>query len=369
MSYLLFTHRVLGASNHRLRRPTTIQSFTVFPLLCVSALFCVSRAFVTQSNTSRGIQNNLPAARSAARSFSSLQAAAAASAGSSKMDSPRVDGHQLSIATYNIWFGQTGHEEERMEGIVENLAPHAPHLIGLQEVTPHLARLLCPRLESLNYHVILQPFGSYVCGIALKVDHIISSGFYPFPNSRMDRGIVWALVHQNGREILFTTTHLESFLSKEENGGTEREIQLVEMMEFCNRCMRERSTVDLAVITGDLNWDDERPRSIGDNQKLMSLMDSSVWIDAYREVEPTARGYTYDPVENPMLGGGSVRRRLDRILVRKRLGKVQVDMVEMVGKDAIPDLSYMTPPSRFRKPQQRLVAPSDHFGLVTKLDF
>jgi endonuclease/exonuclease/phosphatase family metal-dependent hydrolase len=185
----------------------------------------------------------------------------------------------------------------------------------------------------------------------------------------MGRGIVWALAEQEGREVLFTTTHLESFLGEDNNGGPEREVQLEEMVEFCNRCMRERSTLDLAIITGDLNWDDERPRSQGHNRPLMSLLDSTKWIDTYREAEPTGRGYTYDPVENPMLGGGNIRRRFDRILVQRPVGKAEVDTVELVGTEAIPDISYMTPRTRFRKPQRKLVAPSDHFGLVTKLKF
>lgn len=277
---------------------------------------------------------------------------------------------ELSIATYNIWFGTTGHEDERMEAIVETLAPHAPHLIGLQEVTPRLAQMLCPLLESLNYHTILQPFGSYGCGVACKVDKVVQSGYHPFSNSKMDRGIVWALVEKDGREILFTTTHLESYLDSSSTGGPEREAQLVEMTEFCERCLRERSSTDMAIITGDLNWDDERARSEGHNRKLMSLISSSKWIDTYRQVEPTAQGYTYDPKENPMLGGGSLRRRFDRILVQKRGDdKAHVTSVEIVGKEALPGISYVIPPTRFRGPQKRPVAPSDHFGLVTKLEF
>jgi endonuclease/exonuclease/phosphatase family metal-dependent hydrolase len=336
-----------------MRLPTTTIRSRLSRLLCVGA-FCLttSRAFPSQPKTSH-INRTMH-----------LQAR---SGGLNTYDTSCTT--RLCIATYNIWFGTTGYEEERMEAIIENLAPHTPHLIGIQEVTPHLAQLLCPKLESLNYHTILQPFGSYVCGIALKVDTIISSGFHPFGNSKMGRGIVWALAEQDGREVLFTTTHLESFLGEENNGCSEREVQLEEMVEFCNRCMRERSTLDLAVISGDLNWDDERPRSQGHNRPLMSLLDSTKWTDTYRELEPTGRGYTYDPVENPMLGGDNIRRRFDRILVQKRVGKAEVDTVEMVGTEAIPGISYMTPRTRFRKPQRRLVAPSDHFGLVAKLTF
>lgn len=277
---------------------------------------------------------------------------------------------ELSIATYNIWFGTTGHEDRRMEAIVETLSPYAPDLIGFQEVTLNLAQLLCPLLESLNYHTILQPFGSYGCAIACKVDKVIQSGFYPFANSCMDRGIVWALVEKDGHEILFTTTHLESYIAASSTGGPEREVQLLEMTQFCERCLQERSTVVMAIVTGDLNWDDERARSAGHNRELISLVDGTKWVDTYRQVEPNGSGFTYDQKENPMLGGGKIRRRFDRILVHPRdEDRVRSISSTIVGHEALPGLCYVVPPTRFQGPKTRLVAPSDHFGLVTKLSF
>jgi tyrosyl-DNA phosphodiesterase 2 len=276
----------------------------------------------------------------------------------------------LALATYNIWFGKTGFENQRMEAIIDALRPHAPNLIGFQEVTASLASIIFPLLESLGYHTIVQPFSSYGCAIACKVDQIIDSGYHPFSNSKMDRGIVWALIRQNNRELLFTTTHLESYLDASDNGGPEREVQLLEIAEFCERCIRERSTVDLAIVTGDLNWDDERPRSVGDNRKLISLLDETKWFDAYRHVNSKETGYTYDPKVNPMLGGGSVRRRFDRILIHSHdLQKVNVSRIDIVGKDALPGLKYVVPPTRFHGPKTRLVAPSDHFGLVSSITF
>lgn len=277
---------------------------------------------------------------------------------------------EISVATYNIWFGTTGHEARRMEAILDALSPHEPTLIGFQEVTPKLAQMLCPLLESLNYHTILQPFMSYGCAVACKVDSVLQSGFHPFSNSEMDRGIVWALVQVDGREILFTTAHLESYFDSSCTGGPEREVQLLEMIEFCERCLRERPTAELAVITGDLNWDDERARSDGHNRKLLSLVDGTKWFDAYRQVEPQSPGFTYDPEENPMLGGGNIRRRFDRILVHTRdRDKVGVSSVDIVGKEALPGLTYTIPPTRYHGPKTRLVAPSDHFGLVSALEF
>ncbi len=277
---------------------------------------------------------------------------------------------EISVATYNIWFGTTGHEDRRMEAILDALSPHEPNLIGFQEVTTSLAQTLCPLLESLNYHTILQPFMSYGCAVACKVDKVVQSGFHPFSNSEMDRGIVWALVHMNGREILFTTAHLESYFDASCTGGPEREVQLLEMTEFCERCLRERPTVAFAIITGDLNWDDERARGDGHNRKLLSLVDSTKWFDAYRQVEPQSPGFTYDPKENPMLGGGNIRRRFDRILVHPRDGdNVGVTSVNIVGKEALPGLTYTIPPTRYDGPKTRLVAPSDHFGLVSALEF
>jgi tyrosyl-DNA phosphodiesterase 2 len=76
-------------------------------------------------------------------------------------------------------------------------------------------------------------------------------------------------------------------------------------------------------------------------------------------------GYTYDGRSNPMLGPyNSLQARLDRVLARVR--DWQVKTIEMVGKDAIPGVTYTR--NYKRGPKELPVLPSDHFGLYVTLD-
>lgn len=63
-----------------------------------------------------------------------------------------------------------------------------------------------------------------------------------------------------------------------------------------------RSSIDLVVSAGTVNWDNEQPRSEGDNHELMLLMDSKVWMIAHQEVTLAARDYRCNPFENILLG-------------------------------------------------------------------
>jgi endonuclease/exonuclease/phosphatase family metal-dependent hydrolase len=282
----------------------------------------------------------------------------------SQKSSPAHQNSSLTVATYNIWFGTTGHEDRRMQALVQQL--QQPHVIGLQEVTYPLQSLLQPILAK-DYTWLQQPFSRYGCGLAVRRDvTILSHGFEPYSNSIMDRGMLWARMELPGKEVLFVTTHLESWAGTTYTGAQEREVQLHQVTQFCEQQLRLHSSIQVAVVTGDLNWDDER--KAGQNRKLSSLI-SSQWMDAYRQIQPTAPGFTYDPQTNPMLGGGKrVQRRFDRILVLSGNNKVTVQSVELVGKDAIPGITYQTRPTHYRPSQTRPVAPSDHFGLVATLE-
>jgi endonuclease/exonuclease/phosphatase family metal-dependent hydrolase len=135
--------------------------------------------------------------------------------------------------------------------------------------------------------------------------------------------------------------------------------------------LEERPDLQLAVIMGDLNWDDERPRtSKGTDVPLMSLFDER-WNDAWRETHPgTDTGYTYDSKLNPMLRG-ALRRRFDRCLVRpKSAEKVFLEETSLVGQRALSGLiwkkQYEYPPGNVVV-SDREVCASDHFGLVVKV--
>ncbi|KAF8723283.1 hypothetical protein HU200_021801 [Digitaria exilis] len=82
--------------------------------------------------------------------------------------------------------------------------------------------------------------------------------------------------------------------------------------------------------SGDMNWDDK-----GDGP--FPLQDG--WIDAWVELKPGDDGWTYDTKANGMLSGNcKLQKRMDRFLCK--LEDFKIDNIEMIGKEAIPGISY-----------------------------
>lgn len=278
----------------------------------------------------------------------------------------------VSLVSYNIWFDPV-HQTQRMQALQEailNTSGPLPRFIGLQEVTASLAATLFPLLESNAYQIISQPSAAYGCALALlQVDEVVDSGFRPFHDSIMGRGILWAHARVEGQSILFTTAHLESYV-KNYNGATytgapQRESQLREMKKFCEGFLGK---VDLAIITGDLNWDDERKtKSAGADKPMMDVLGDE-WVDAWRVHRPNEEGYTYDAKESAMLRG-NLRRRFDRCLIRSN-SRVSVQDTELIGTRKIANLLWEKEPhpmAKNRSVVQLPVLPSDHFGLRVTL--
>ena len=334
----------------------------------------------------------------------------------------------FTLCTYNIWFGPA-HPARRMAQISSLLSQKPPTLIGLQEVTPTLRQDLFPLLESIGYHMICQPnlvmntdYGLAIgilttCSSSTSSSNndddddgggqtaqLVDSGYHPYSDSIMNRGLLWAQVFLNEQcSILFTTTHLESFIpshsyplpDKENHNGSKRRVaQICEARDFCLDFVK-RWNLDAAFVTGDLNWDDERKRSKGDDDVLLSVLNNnhenegessvaSSWQDAWMEIQRGEEGYTYDSKKSPMLKG-NLRRRFDRILSyfaankengqgkkgRGNSSKMKCESSVMIGTEAIDGIVWEkeVPEWKYGKPtgkvniQNRPVLPSDHFGL------
>lgn len=305
----------------------------------------------------------------------------------------------FSICTYNIWF-ERPNPSARMTEIARLISEQSPRptFIGLQEVTPELLLFLSPLLRSLGYDIKFQSgvtYGVALCVLTedyeggrtlndskMKQKHptgrILEFGFEDFPSSRMSRGLMWvrAYVDSIGEEVLFTTTHLESYIPSND-GSREREQQIKIASEFCLAKLRQSRSIKMAFITGDLNWDDERVRSKGTNKVLLSLIPHrnpgiQQWSDAWLDVNPGEAGFTYDSKENPMLKG-SMRRRFDRCIVCFRDEEMfALTQAELIGKDAIAGLQWQKLKyNREGKPtgevDNRPLAASDHFGLLVTI--
>eukprot|EP00588_Corethron_pennatum_P000513 CAMPEP_0194288614 /NCGR_PEP_ID=MMETSP0169-20130528/37189_1 /TAXON_ID=218684 /ORGANISM="Corethron pennatum, Strain L29A3" /LENGTH=490 /DNA_ID=CAMNT_0039035667 /DNA_START=166 /DNA_END=1635 /DNA_ORIENTATION=+ len=307
--------------------------------------------------------------------------------------SQRLD---IDLLTYNLWFQPTFYRERMatVASLVTRSAPASrrhPLFVAMQEVTGDLSRELYPPLRDAGYEIFGQDMTqvAYGCSIAVLTRDgdvcvkTVESGFLPFTETIMGRGLFWVLAEVSrpgcdAFEILYCCTHLESFMAnhygpgKPYNGTNERTKQLIEAKHFCENNMKNRSSIRFAVITGDMNWDDERKRSKGIDPSMMSLMDDT-WLDTWKDFLPKDDGYTYDSKLSPMLKG-NLRRRFDRCLVKFRNpSEDAVTGNSLIGLDPIPGLQWKKPVNNWStgKPTGEIrvlpVMPSDHFGLKTTI--
>ena len=314
----------------------------------------------------------------------------------------------FKLCTYNVWFGPHQRDGspfpvERMTAIVDLLQQQHDEktsplwFVGFQELVDPLVRVLDPLLRQANFYIIQQPlYGILPYGVALAIrqtpestnnnddgcvyPQILQQGWVPYTRTRMDRGFVYAHCQypandgtNSDEECLVATTHLESYLSPQDNGASTRALQIQELQEFCRDQMQQHAKLKTAVIMGDLNWDDESRKPSDD--KLLSVLGSS-WKDAWLETNTVTaqnKGYTYDSKLNPMLGG-NLRRRFDRCLVLREQGgdkkgttSTNIQGTELIGQEALADLTWPKLNPYTQTTREMPAAPSDHFGLVTTL--
>jgi endonuclease/exonuclease/phosphatase family metal-dependent hydrolase len=232
--------------------------------------------------------------------------------------------------------------------------------VGFQEVTSTLRQYLFPDLEKMGYNLATQPLHtSYGIGLAVsKQVSVLESKFVPYPTSLQGRGLLYARTATH----LFATTHLESFISTSNDGSHERQRQILLVTRFCQEQLAKYPNLEVAIVSGDFNWDDERKgKGKACNAELISLLDDG-WRDAGQPFD-----YTYDGVENCMLGGG-LRRRLDRCIYlrndKNSSSNIAKVSLEKFGKDPIvPNLSWRKINPYNGKETVKKVAPSDHFAI------
>jgi hypothetical protein len=135
------------------------------------------------------------------------------------------------------------------------------------------------------------------------------------------------------------------------------------MQDFCTKQFQKHSNLRTAILTGDMNWDDERPRSSTPLDPVMSTVLSNGWKDSWLETKPKASAtcYTYDGKMNPMLGG-NLRRRFDRIVMHGNGTKAV--STKLLGTEALPDLVWSKYSDYTRTSKEMPTAPSDHFGYL-----
>ena len=176
----------------------------------------------------------------------------------------------------------------------------------------------------------------------------------PFMNSIMRRELCIAELEVPGKKsLVVATSHLESPCPAPPKWDQMFSKERVDQAKEAINLLKKNSNV---IFCGDMNWDDKL-----DGQ--FPFPDG--WVDAWVELKPGDNGWTYDTKSNQMLSGNrALQKRLDRFICS--LCDFKISKIDMIGKDAIPGLSYMKE-KKVRKEVKMLelpVLPSDHYGLL-----
>lgn len=307
------------------------------------------------------------------------------------------------VASYNVWTGTskdmwvrncTMEEQvcprQRMEAICKELEekcilpyddPEGLLLIAFQELTPQFIRYFRSRLKAMGFVFCTQRMRDrnppYGVGLAISRQlSVVQCQFLPFPESRQGRGLLWV----ETPIMLFGSVHLESFskrtfgaansgaISKKAGyGNTERELQIQLATSFFDERMQENPQLQLAMIAGDFNWDDEQDpkrHHVLQNQSLASIVPEG-WKEATMVLagENEEDAYTYDGRSNPMLAN-TLRGRFDRCLYRSSAGiKVSSAELSKLGTQPIPGLR-----AKVRSNALKPILPSDHYGVAVNFE-
>ncbi|GKY96878.1 hypothetical protein MPSEU_000646900 [Mayamaea pseudoterrestris] len=331
---------------------------------------------------------------------------------------------EFQIATWNVLF-EPIHVSIRMKEICRQVLEIPRMLfVGYQECTDEIAVLLKREMEAAGYATILQPlraeplpidtiatssdkkrlssllqsrpspsffsdagFGCMLCIRQLSKDPVlVRSGFYPYVYTYQSRGFCYAVCRLPNRveEILVATTHMESIGRASDGGNSgsaQRAAQLLEFVAFAEQAMAENNNLHWALFTGDMNWNDVGRDAVDPPmEQVLSGKCSLVWKDTWLETkpdDPKATCYTYDGLRNPMRNN-QWRSRLDRTLLFARNDGTADKQLLCLGTNSDKLLGTRTLMGNannccltFLKPggNESAVAPSDHFGFVSRLGF
>lgn len=258
---------------------------------------------------------------------------------------------RLRVVTWNVWFDDAC-AAKRQAALLQEVLSAAPDVACLQEVLPAFAEAVrdCEALMAV-YQASPQGVRPYGCMLLVRRDLQPTFGAQPLP-SRMARSLLWARCGGRCPGLMVATTHLESL-----DSAPARRRQL----EDAARLLREHEG---AVLCGDFNFDDERtwgdwrlPRPALGPEALENRVLGEVlpdFADAWREVRPEERGYTFDGTENPIcIRDQGERMRYDRLMARRGPGGLVPVAAELLGTGPI---------------DSRGMRPSDHYGLLVDLE-
>lgn len=266
----------------------------------------------------------------------------------------------ITIMSYNVWFREDIALSARMAAIGDLITRHAPDVICLQEVTPNIYSIFRAADWWRHYTCSLSPAEAATKPyfvMQLSKLPVRKRATRPFRNSIMGRELCMGTVEGKGggAPLVVATAHLESPCPAPPLWNQMYSPERVQQAQESFRALTDAADV---VFCGDMNWDDT-----GDGPPPLP----PGWCDAWTVLRPGETGLTYDCKENPMLGGGRLRKRLDRAFCH--LARYELASAELVGTRPIPGLTYEKAATAKGRPVTKTlpVLPSDHFGLVLKL--
>ncbi|KAL5840419.1 hypothetical protein ACOSQ3_013091 [Xanthoceras sorbifolium] len=260
----------------------------------------------------------------------------------------------LKILSYNVWFREDIEVHKRMESIGSLIQLHSPDVICFQEVTRNIYDIFKQSNWWDKYNCSVSDEMActrrYFC-MQLSTLPVKSFVRVPFSNSRMGRELCMAEIEVKGVEdpLIVATSHLES--PKPQSDQMHSRERVAQAKEVLSRLIGSNSSPNM-IFCSDMNWDD-------DLEGRFPLFGG--WIDAWEELRPGEDGWTFDTKSNPMLvGNWPLQKRLDRFICN--LCDFKLDAIEMIGKEAIPGVTYCK--GKQKRKMELPVLPSDHYGLL-----
>lgn len=247
----------------------------------------------------------------------------------------------MKILTLNTWTTR-GPWRERWELILEGIKEYSPDVIGFQEV--FCIEWVREIQRRAGYQFLVEEGN--------ETGNIFLSKFRPVEQARLKmktkspsedyfRYVLFTLIDFGRREISFFNTHL-SWKSDE---GEIRKKQIDELKGF----IKEREGKFLSIVLGDFN-------AAPDTPEITGLREKEKWIDVFAEINPGVEGLTWD-YKNQfayLAKDKMAERRIDYIFIKKSKGiKLGIKSAELV----------------FDKPSKENIFASDHFGVLTELEF
>ena len=259
----------------------------------------------------------------------------------------------MRIATYNVWYPNIG---IRAEQLVQEIDMLEADIIGLQEVPPDFFMKLTDNLK-YPHHI----FGLYdnedEMGLAFFSRVPFSERQFLYESKEHENSIALnVIIEVAGIKLSVTNLHLpwDSVLAKEK--------QIVAIDRYIHS---QKDEADFYVLLGDFNCTLESSvhHYLLGNQSLLGCEAKPYWNDL-ATAHASLNGYTVAPtldfVNNPRWNGKNtnyVPDTCDRIYVMESFNwdyEFKLCDIRIFGKEVSKKTGY---------------APSDHYGVLTELEF